>query len=119
MADSFAENVRRRETERGIRVHKENSSKLLNSGRDSKSKNYGAANRMNSPDKKDKIMQFEKDNNVLKQKGTLLTNELTKMNTKLRRIQELMRSRVKYGEEDQDFSNIQAELVNECDEIKN
>ena len=38
-------------------------------------------------------MHYERENNVLKAKGTLLSNEITKMKTKLHRIEELMRSR--------------------------
>ena len=54
--------------------------------------------RMTSADKKDKVMYYEKENNVLKSKGTLLENEITKMKTKLHRIEELMRSRSKFGD---------------------
>ena len=74
---------------------------------------------MTSADKKDKVMHYEKENNVLKSKETLLTNEITKMKTKLGRIEELMRSRSKFGDtEDYDVLDMQRDLRNECDEIK-
>ena len=74
---------------------------------------------MSSKDKTDKIMHYEKENNVLKQKSTLLENEITKMKTKLHRIEGLMRSRSKYGDtEDYDISDMQRDLQNECDEIR-
>ena len=63
--------------------------------------------RMTSADKKDKVMYYEKENNVLKAKGTLLENEITKMKTKLHRIEELMRSRSKFGDtEDYDVADM-------------
>jgi hypothetical protein len=37
-------------------------------------------------------MDLEKDNLAIKEKGNLLSRELTKMNTKIKRLEELMKS---------------------------
>lgn len=75
--------------------------------------------RMTSGDRKDKVMHYEKENNVLKAKGTLLTNEITKMKTKLYRIEELMRTRGRLTEGNEyDISDMQRDLEDECAEIK-
>ena len=63
-------------------------------------------------------MDLEKKNMELKTKGYYLTNELTKMNTKLRRISELMQSRSKISEEDHPILDIQEDLKNECVDLK-
>ena len=64
-------------------------------------------------------MFYEKENNVLKAKGTLLTNEITKMKTKLYRIEELMRTRGRLTEGNEyDISDMQRDLEDECAEIK-
>lgn len=74
---------------------------------------------MTSADKKDKVMHYEKENNQLKTKGTLLENEITKMRTKLHRIEGLMRSRSKCGDTgESDASAMQRDLENECDELR-
>ena len=48
---------------------------------------------MSSLDRKDKVMNLEQENNVLKEKKNLLETEVKKMETKLRRIEALMRTR--------------------------
>lgn len=48
---------------------------------------------MTSLDRKDKVMDLEQENNILKEKKNLLEVEVKKMETKLRRIEALMRSR--------------------------
>jgi hypothetical protein len=52
---------------------------------------------MSSPDKRDRIINLEKENNSLKEKENLLQTEITKMQTKLRRIDGLIRSRSAVG----------------------
>ena len=48
-----------------------------------------------------------------------MSNEITNMKTKLHRIEELMRSRSKFGDtEEYDITDMQNDLRNECDEIK-
>ena len=48
-----------------------------------------------------------------------LLEAITKMKTKLHRIEELMRSRSKFGDtEEYDITDMQNDLRNECDEIK-
>ena len=55
---------------------------------------------ISAADKKDRVMGLEKENIVLKEKENLLQSEIQKMETKLRRIEGLARSRSKYmGEE--------------------
>jgi len=46
-----------------------------------------------NPEQKDKLYTLERENTILKSKGNLLESEILKMNTKLRRIDELMRKR--------------------------
>ena len=76
--------------------------------------------RMTSADKKDRVMFYERENNVLKAKGTLLTQEITKMKTKLHRIEELMRTRGKLTDgNDYGISDMQRDLEDECEDIKN
>lgn len=45
---------------------------------------------MSSPDRKDKTMQLEIENNTLKEKENLLEREIVSMHTKLRRIEALI-----------------------------
>ena len=52
---------------------------------------------MSSPDKRDKIIRLETENNTLKEKENILQSEITKMQTKLRRIDGLLRSRSAIG----------------------
>jgi predicted nuclease with TOPRIM domain len=54
-------------------------------------------NPLSSPDKKDRIINLEKENNTLKEKENLLQTEVMKMQTKLRRIEGLIRSRSAVG----------------------
>lgn len=76
--------------------------------------------RMTSADKKDRVMFYERENNVLKAKGTLLMQEITKMKTKLHRIEELMRTRGKLADgNDYGISDMQRDLEDECEDIKN
>jgi len=52
---------------------------------------------MSSPDKRDRIIRLETENNTLKEKENILQSEITKMQTKLRRIDGLLRSRSAIG----------------------
>ena len=100
---------------------KENAGNLKNNRPPSASGPLGGKPRirMTSGDRKDKVMFYEKENNVLKAKGTLLTNEITKMKTKLYRIEELMRTRGRLTEGNEyDISDMQRDLEDECAEIK-
>ena len=70
---------------------KENRNKYNN--KDS-NRDIGAKNKrmgMSSADKYDKVLYYEKENKTLQLKSNLLEGEITKMNTKLRRIEGLMR----------------------------
>jgi cell division protein FtsB len=72
---------------------------------------------MTSLDRKDKVMDLEQENNILKEKKNLLEVEVKKMETKLRRIEALMRSRS--GMSDQiDANQLQKDLQNEFDQLK-
>ena len=50
-------------------------------------------NKTFSPNKKDKIYRYEKENEALKMKENLLESEILKMKTKLRRIDELFKKK--------------------------
>lgn len=82
---------------------------------------YGARKRnpVSAADAKDRIMNLEKENNVLKAKENLLRQEVTKMQTKLHRIDGLIRSRsAAGGETGYDVRDMQRELKEEFDELK-
>lgn len=48
---------------------------------------------MSAADKNDKIIEFERENNTLKEKENFLRQEITMMSTKLRRVESLIKSR--------------------------
>ena len=82
---------------------------------------YGARKRntMSSPDKKDRIIRLESENNTLKEKENILQSEITKMQTKLRRIDGLLRSRSAIGgDSGYDSHDLQRDLQNEFDQLK-
>ena len=54
---------------------------------------------MSSLERKDRVMNLEQENNILKEKKNLLESEIKKMETKLRRIEGLMRSRGTIGQD--------------------
>ena len=62
---------------------------------------------------------MEKENNVLKEKENLLKVEVTKMQTKLHRIDGLMRSRSHMGgDSSYDVRDMQRDLQNEFEDLK-
>ena len=66
---------------------------------------------MSSPDKKDRVINLEKENNTLKEKENILQTEIIKMQTKLRRIDGLIRSRsAAGGETGYDSHDLQRDL---------
>ena len=74
---------------------------------------------MSSPDKKDRIIRLESENNTLKEKENILQSEITKMQTKLRRIDGLLRSRSAIGgDSGYDSHDLQRDLQNEFDHLK-
>ena len=74
---------------------------------------------MSSPDKKDRIIRLESENNTLKEKENILQSEITKMQTKLRRIDGLLRSRSAMGgDSGYDSHDLQRDLQNEFDQLK-
>ena len=73
-------------------------------------------NGMTSLDRKDKVMDLEQENNILKEKKNLLEVEVKKMETKLRRIEALMRSRSNFTDDaGYDANALQKDLQNEFD----
>ena len=73
---------------------------------------------MSSPDKKDRIIRLESENNTLKEKENILQSEITKMQTKLRRIDGLLRSRSAIGgDSGYDSHDLQRDLQNEFDQL--
>ena len=82
---------------------------------------YGARKRntISSPDKRDRIIRLEAENNTLKEKENILQIEITKMHTKLRRIDGLLRSRSAIGSSSgYDSHDLQRDLQNEFDQLK-
>ena len=89
-------------------------------------RNYGARKRMpmSVADKNDKIIEFERENNTLKEKRNLLDAEILMMRTKLRRIEELIRKRSRMedsvdGSMEYSARDMQRDLEGECDELRN
>ena len=67
-------------------------------GRD---RDYGARKRMpmSAADKKDKIINIERENYTLKEKENFLQQEILLMKTKLRRVEALMHSRARANDD--------------------
>lgn len=64
-------------------------------------------------------MDMEQENNILKEKKNLLGTEVKKMETKLRRIEALMRSRGNLGgDSTYDAKDLQKDLQSEFDNLK-
>jgi len=75
-------------------------------------------NAISAADKKDKIFELEEENNKLKEKENLLQSEVTKMQTKLRRIEALMRSKGNIDENSvYDANALQRDLQKEYDNL--
>ena len=87
-------------------------------------RNYGARKRMpmDPADKNDKIISFERENNTLKEKENFLRQEILMMQTKLRRVEGLIKSRSRanddFGDGDYNVSDMQHDLKGECDDLK-
>lgn len=55
---------------------------------------------MSAADKNDKIIEIERENNILKEKENFLTMEIKMMSTKLKRVESLIKRRGRTGEDD-------------------
>lgn len=68
----------------------------------SNANNYGERKRMpvNIADKNDRILDLERENNRIKTKENMLNDEITKMQTKLNRIDGLLRNRSQQAAKD-------------------
>lgn len=74
---------------------------------------------MASRDREDRTMELERENNALKEKENLLQLEIKSMQTKLRRIEELINQRSRMGGDGpMDLIGIQNDLQHECDKLK-
>ena len=75
---------------------------------------------MSAADQKDKIIDFERENNTLKEKENFLRSEITMMTTKLRRVETLIKSRGRAADEsgDYDVGDMQRDLKDECDDLR-
>lgn len=85
-------------------------------------RDYGARKRnpYSAADKKDKIIEFERENNTLKEKENFLYQEVTMMKTKLQRVETLMKSRARATDDisDYDVTDMQRDLRGECDDLR-
>ena len=83
---------------------------------------YGARKRMpmSAADKKDKIIEFERENNTLKEKENFLNEEIKMLTTKLRRVEGLIKQRGRNDDEsgDYDITDMQQDLKGECDDLR-
>ena len=75
---------------------------------------------MSAADQKDKIIEFERENNTLKEKENFLKQEITMMTTKLRRVETLIKSRGRMADDfgDYDVTDMQRDLKEECDDLR-
>lgn len=73
---------------------------------------------MSSIERNDRVMNMEQENNSLKERKNLLEVEVKKMETKLRRIEALMRSRGNLGDVNYDQKDLQKDLQAEFDNLK-
>lgn len=85
-------------------------------------RNYGQRKRMpiSAADQKDKIIEFERENNTLKEKENFLRQEITMMSTKLRRVESLIKSRGRMADDfgEYDVTDMQRDLKEECDDLR-
>ena len=83
---------------------------------------YGARKRnpMSAADKKDKIIEFERENNTLKEKENFLHQEVKLLTTKLHRVEHLIRQRARNADEagDYDMTDMQRDLRGECNDLR-
>ena len=75
---------------------------------------------MSAADKKDKIIEFERENNTLKEKENFLHQEVKLLTTKLHRVEHLIRQRARNADEagDYDMSDMQRDLRGECNDLR-
>ena len=75
---------------------------------------------ISAADQKDKIIEFERENNTLKEKENFLKQEITMMTTKLRRVETLIKSRGRMADDfgDYDVTDMQRDLKEECDDLR-
>ena len=76
---------------------------------------------MSAADKKDKVIEFERENNTLKEKENFLNQEVKMLTTKLRRVEALIKQRGHgYDDEsgDYDVSDMQRDLRDECQDLR-
>jgi len=74
----------------------------------------------NKADKVDRIINLERENNTLKEKGNLLGLEVHKMQTKLRRINELMNKRHRHAHTEEgaySVMDMETDLKGEIDNL--
>lgn len=88
-------------------------------------RNYGARKRMpiSAADKNDKIIEFERENNSLKEKENFLRKEITMMTTKLQRIESLIKMRSRVVDDlgvssDYTVNDLQSDLKNEVEDLR-
>ena len=75
---------------------------------------------ISAADQKDKIIEFERENNTLKEKENFLRQEITMMSTKLRRVESLIKSRGRMADDfgEYDVTDMQRDLKEECDDLR-
>ncbi len=88
-----------------------------------RTRDYGARKRMpmSAADKKDKVIELERENNALKEKENFLQQEIKMMKTKLLRVEGLIKKRARANTDDDgsyDISDMHADLNSECEDVK-
>ena len=85
-------------------------------GSDKKSKTYGRGAGV-SPGKMDKVYELERENTTLKTKENLLSAEIGKMKTKMRRLEEMMKKRGNSNSDNLLPEDIKNQLKNEIGDM--
>ena len=76
---------------------------------------------MSAADKKDKVIELERENNALKEKENFLQQEIKMMKTKLLRVEGLIKKRARANADDEDcydINDMHTDLNNECEDVK-
>ena len=77
---------------------------------------------VSAADQKDRIIQFERENNTLKEKENFLRQEILMMQTKFRRVETLIKSRSRVADDgtmdEYDITDMQRDLKGECDDLR-
>jgi len=75
---------------------------------------------MSAADQQDKIIEIERENNILKEKENFLMQEIKMMMTKLKRVENLIKKRARTADAggEYDIVDMQQDLQSECEDLR-